>query len=229
MFGLHVVANSSSNNDGPSAAILFPRRSFEIGSKRSLSSASGLFVLLHRIAKEASNADTGVGHCRFDRLDSRCGHDAAVYDFRPRLVRPRCDESRYWCTTVGRGTPPRHGSVWIPLLSLLRRWHRPPREMLGPLGYPRNFSLTAGMGRASHCRHASSFFLPYSLINQSSLAVGGQSHCNGMCWRSPRYIGSLLAAQGVVSTWYVARLRDARQWNSLVNVKREESLRPTEA
>lgn len=28
-------------------AILFPRRSFEIGSKRSLSSASGLFVLLH--------------------------------------------------------------------------------------------------------------------------------------------------------------------------------------
>ena len=63
---------------------------------------------------------------------------------------------------------------WIPLLSLLQRWHRPPREVLGPLGYPRNFSLTAGMSRASHCRHAGSFFLPHSLINQSSLAVGGQ-------------------------------------------------------
>ena len=52
LLGLHVVANSSSNDDGPSAAILFPRRSFEIGSKRSLSSASGLFVLLHLIAKD---------------------------------------------------------------------------------------------------------------------------------------------------------------------------------
>lgn len=41
-----------------------------------------------------------MGRCRFDRLDSRCGHDAAVYDFRTQLT-SQCRDS---LSIVGRLT-----------------------------------------------------------------------------------------------------------------------------
>jgi hypothetical protein len=116
---------------------------------------------------------------------------------------------------------------------------------LGFLTAALNLAATAGICRRCHSwtvrgssyRHVSLFFLPYSPTNQPAPAVGGANPTALKCARGPRLrcIGirsqpdiakrwNLFAAQGVASMWYVARLRDARQWNSLVNTKEKKTL-----
>src|SRR5437899_11153533 len=71
----------------------------------------------------------------------------------------------------------------------------------------------------------------HALTNQHQQS-GGQSHCFEMCSQSvtamywnPLAVRDCDALKCVrasrASTWYVARCRDARQWNSLVNTKQK--------